>query len=199
MSRQRLILATGNPHKVEEFSDLLHGLKLDVVPASVCGGMPEVEETGNTFAANARLKAAALRAWAPFEDWVVADDSGIEVDALGGAPGLFSARYAGPNADDAANVKKLLKALSDVAPGDRSARFRCVLCLLKGDGAEHFFEGVCEGAIAGSVRGRAGFGYDPVFIPEGFDRSFAELGEALKGELSHRARAVQALREGLSS
>lgn len=192
---RKLIIATGNAHKTEEFAALLVGSGFEVQSAAVCGGMPEVEETGNTFAANAQLKAEALRGAASAESWVLADDSGLEVDALGGEPGIYSARYAGAGATDAANVTKLLTALSTVPVEQRAARFRCALCLIDPEERHHSFEGSCEGRISDAPSGSSGFGYDPVFVPSGFEQSFAELGEAIKGELSHRARAVRALVE----
>jgi len=191
---KQLIIATGNAHKTAEFAQLLAALDFKVQSAAACGGMPEVEETGATFAANAQLKAVALRGTAPPDAWVLADDSGLEVDALGGAPGIFSARYAGPAATDADNVTKLLAALSDSALAQRTARFRCALCLIDPDGRIHPFEGTCEGHISAAPTGTSGFGYDPVFIPADYDQSFAELGETVKAQLSHRARAVATLR-----
>ncbi|MFO8026551.1 MAG: RdgB/HAM1 family non-canonical purine NTP pyrophosphatase [Opitutales bacterium] len=192
---QKLIIATGNAHKTEEFAALLVGSGFEAQSAAACGGMPEVEETGTTFAANAQLKAEALRQFAPDDAWVLADDSGLEVDALGGEPGIFSARYAGAGATDAANVAKLLAALAGLPESKRTARFRCALCLIDPQGRKHSFEGSCEGRISEAPSGSSGFGYDPVFVPTGYGQSFAELGEAIKGELSHRARAVQALVE----
>lgn len=194
---RKLIIATGNAHKAEEFDALLAGYRFEVQSAVVCGGMPEVEETGTTFAANAQLKAEALRQLAPAEAWVLADDSGLEVDALGGEPGIFSARYAGAGATDAANVAKLLAALAGLPESKRPARFRCALCLIGPDGRQHHFEGSCEGRISDAPSGSSGFGYDPVFVPTGYEQSFAELGEASKGELSHRAKAVRALVDSL--
>lgn len=196
---QQLILATGNLHKVGEFAGLLAGMGWEVASAEAGGGMPHVEETGQTFAANAELKAQALRARAPKESWVLADDSGLEVDALGGRPGVFSARYAGSDASDAENVAKLLGELSGLPDAARTARFRCVLCLVAPDGAVRFYEGACEGRIADQPEGASGFGYDPVFVPQGHHSSFAVLGEAIKSELSHRAKAVTALRRALSA
>jgi XTP/dITP diphosphohydrolase len=195
---RRLIVATGNPHKAEEFETLLAGCGFIVCSADVCGGMPEVVEDGDSFAANARLKATALHALAGEGDLVVSDDSGLEVDALDGAPGIYSARYAGEGASDQSNVDKLLGALKEKPTQARGARFRCVLCLIDPLGHEQVFDGSCEGQIAEAATGSEGFGYDPVFIPEGYDRSFGELGEATKSRLSHRARAVQALRKALS-
>ncbi len=191
---QQLIIATGNAHKVEEFSGLLAGLGLRVDSAAVCGGMPPVEETGENFGANARLKAEALLLTAPPDAWVLADDSGLEVDFLRGAPGIYSARYAGPEATDRENVEKLLWTMRDVPASQRAARFRCVLCLARAGHEARFFDGTCEGRIADAPSGGAGFGYDPVFIPEGHGRSFGELGEAAKARLSHRARAVEVFR-----
>lgn len=190
-----LIIATGNAHKTEEFAQLLADSDFEVRSAKLCGGMPEIDETGTTFAANAQLKAEALRKIAPEGSWVLADDSGLEVDALGGAPGIYSARYAGAQATDLENLEKLLDALTDVAPSERSARFRCALCVIAPDGRVLHVDGTCEGRISDAPSGEGGFGYDPVFVPYGYEQSFAELGEAVKGELSHRARAVQALLE----
>ena len=195
----QIIIATGNAHKVLELEQLLSDLNLRVDSARVAGGMPEVEETGKTFEANAKLKADALRALAPKEFYVLADDSGLEVDFLNGAPGVYSARYAGLGASDETNLNKLLTSLRGVEPPKRTARFRCVLCLLTPDGATNYFDGSCEGAIAEAPRGSQGFGYDPVFIPQGYEESFGELGEAVKSHLSHRAQAVQALRNFLAA
>jgi XTP/dITP diphosphohydrolase len=161
--------------------------------------MPDVLEDGDTFEANARIKAIALRALAPKDAWIVSDDSGLEVDALGGAPGIYSARYAGEGASDLHNLNKLLLELEEQAAAQRAARFRCVLCLIDPSGSEQFFDGACEGRIAKAPSGAAGFGYDPVFVPEGHSESFAELGESIKSKLSHRALAVLAMRRCLES
>lgn len=190
-----LIIATGNAHKAGEFADLLKDSGFKVQSAAVCGGMPEVDENGATFAANAQLKAEALRGVAPKEAWVLADDSGLEVDALSGAPGIYSARYAGEGASDRQNLEKLLDALSTVAKSQRTARFRCALCLIDSNGRIFHYDGTCEGRICESPSGTSGFGYDPVFVPSGYEQSFAELGESIKSKLSHRARAVRALLE----
>lgn len=190
---RQLIVATGNAHKTQEFAQLLAESDFEVQSAAVCGGMPEVDENGATFAANAELKAQALRKLAPQEAWVLSDDSGLEVDALDGAPGIYSARYAGPSATDVDNVEKLLGALSNISRTERTARFRCVLSLIDPDGQVLVFDGTCEGHISDQPSGASGFGYDPVFVPVGYDKSFAELGEAIKGQLSHRAKAVEAL------
>jgi XTP/dITP diphosphohydrolase len=196
---KQLIVATGNAHKAEEFDNLLAGCGFEVVSAKVCGGMPQVVEDGLTFAANARIKALALRTLAPAEAWIVSDDSGLEVDALGGAPGIYSARYASEGATDSDNLNKLLVELAKQPKAAGTARFRCVLCLIDPQGVEQYFEGACEGTIAKTPTGSEGFGYDPVFVPQGHKKSFAELGEATKSQLSHRAWAVAALRQGLES
>lgn len=196
---KQLIVASGNAHKVEEFDGLLQASGFEVFSAKVCGGMPDVLEDGDTFGANARIKALALRAIAPKEAWIVSDDSGLEVDALGGAPGIYSARYAGEDASDLRNLNKLLLELEKHAAAKRAARFRCVLCLIDPSGREQFFDGACEGTIAKAPAGAEGFGYDPVFVPKGYRASFAELGEATKSKLSHRALAVLAMRHCLES
>ena len=194
MTQHPLIIATGNAHKVEEFQILLDGLNFDVQSAKACGGMPEVDENGSTFAANAQLKAEALRAQVPAGAWVLADDSGLEVDALDGAPGIYSARYAGLDASDGDNVVKLLEALKNVPRSQRTARFRCVLCVIDHEGYMTHYDGTCEGRIDTNVQGDGGFGYDPIFIPEGYSESFAQLGDSVKSQLSHRAKAVQWMR-----
>ena len=191
MTLKPLIIATGNLHKVNEFKQLLKGLPFEVLSAEACGSMPEVDETGTTFAENAYLKARALHMLAPQSTWVLADDSGLEVDALDGAPGVYSARYAGANASDQDNIAKLLKALKDVPLKARIARFKCALCVIDDKGLVTDYEGSCEGHISISVSGNSGFGYDPVFIPDGYQKSFAELGHTVKSKLSHRARATQ--------
>lgn len=167
--------------------------RVSVFSAKVLGGMPNVAETEATFEGNARLKAMALLEKIEARDWVLADDSGLEVDVLGGAPGVFSARYAGINASDKDNNEKLLKALIGVDEKERSARFRCCLVLMNAQKETHIFNGVCEGAIAVHVTGASGFGYDPLFIPKGYDQSFASLGASVKDLVSHRADALTQL------
>ena len=191
----RIFLATGNAHKLAEIRDMVaaSGLGLTVDSARALGGMPAVDENAGTFEGNARLKAGALRARLPRGAWVLADDSGLEVDALGGAPGVYSSRYAGPGASDGENLEKLLRVLGELPPERRTARFHCVLVLQNGEGAEHVFHGACEGRITFAAAGRGGFGYDPAFQPEGFDRTFGQLGGEVKSRLSHRARALGAL------
>ena len=198
MPDYQLIIASGNAHKVEEFEQLLEGINFSVASAEVCGGMPEVAENGGTFANNSQIKAEALRALAPAEAWIMADDSGLEVDALKGAPGVYSARYAGEDATDEANVSKLLEALADVSFEERTARFRCVLCVIDESGHISHYEGTCEGRIAKAPKGDNGFGYDPVFIPDGHNQTFGQLDDSVKGALSHRDKASHWLKVTLA-
>jgi XTP/dITP diphosphohydrolase len=194
--RERLVIASGNPGKLREFSELLAGLPFDLVAQGDLG-IAGPEETGASFLENALLKArhAATVARAA----ALADDSGLEVDALGGAPGIYSARYAGMYADDAANNAKLVAALRTTPPQSRSARYRCVLVFVAGaaDPAPLNVEGVWEGCILDAPRGSAGFGYDPHFwLPE-LEMTAAELDPGEKNRRSHRAIALRLLRERL--
>lgn len=191
-----IYLATGNEHKVFEISDLLerHGLdQVSVHSAKAVGGMPEVDESADTFAGNAQLKAQALRDRIPAAALALADDSGLEVDALDGAPGVYSARFAGPNATDADNRAKLKAELTRLGLTESSARFRCVLCVIDAQGQASYFPGACEGRVICAERGVNGFGYDAMFIPDGYAETFGELGDAVKARLSHRADAVTKL------
>jgi XTP/dITP diphosphohydrolase len=189
-------LATGNAHKAREFQHLADasGLSVRILPAA---HMPAVVEDTGTFAGNARKKALALQAVLPPEAWVLADDSGVCVDALGGAPGVESAYYAGPEHDAAANLRKLADVMRDVPEGRRGARFVCVLVLRGPGGVEQVFEGRCEGRLVQEPVGGGGFGYDPLFVPEGFDRTYAEIDAATKNRISHRGRAWRELAEWL--
>lgn len=190
-----LLLATRNSHKTREFAEILGP---EFVVRDLAGELelPVVEETGVTFAENAALKAMATSRH--FPGLVVADDSGLEVDALNGAPGVYSARYAGEGAADKQNVAKLLAEL-EKHPASRpySARFRCVLVLAKEGDLLGAFEGAVEGTIVDAPRGSDGFGYDPVFQPTGSTQTFAELPSAEKNRISHRGRAIQSLRTAL--
>jgi XTP/dITP diphosphohydrolase len=181
---KRLILATRNAHKVEEIRSIL--ADYEVCDLSVIANPPVVEETGTTFLENATLKALAISRLTG--DLVLSDDSGLEVDVLGGDPGVYSSRYAGEEGNDTLNNRKLLKEMDGVAT--RGARFRCVMVLAKGGVVLADFSGAVEGTIRESLRGSGGFGYDPLFVPEGYQKSFAELGEEVKNSLSHRARAL---------
>ena len=183
----RLVLATRNAGKVAELQALLAELPVELVSAADLEGAPEVDEDQPTLDGNARKKAATLYAFSGLP--ALADDTGLEVDALGGRPGVHSARYAGPAAIDADNRARLLADLRDAA--DRSARFRTVLAFADG-GEVRLFEGVCEGRILERERGTGGFGYDALFVPEGFDRTFAELPPEEKNAVSHRGRALRA-------
>lgn len=187
----QLVLATHNPHKAREFARLLHGVKLDPLPRDV--ELPP--ETGDTFAANALGKARA--AAAATGRAAIADDSGIEAEALGGRPGVRSARFAGPRATDAENLAQLRAQ----APAGSGLRYVCVLAHATPDGQEHTFEGSCDGTLAGEERGSGGFGYDPVFVPDddGSGRTMAELSEAEKDAISHRGLAARALQAWLAS
>lgn len=198
----QLYLATGNRHKIGEVTAILaaSGIQAQVFPPSAVGGMPEVVEDTGTFVGNARKKAAALAAKLPAHAWAVADDSGVCVEALGGAPGVESAYYAGHPSNDAANNAKLLAALQDVPEIRRRAAFHCCIVAVAGAGAWAAFEGQCRGRILEAPRGSGGFGYDPLFLPDGFSISYAELDDAVKNTISHRARALERfvawLREG---
>jgi XTP/dITP diphosphohydrolase len=202
-----LLIATRNAHKVAEISQLL-GSGVAIRALDDFPGSPAVVEDAATFEGNARKKAETLARWlaadrAAPDFYTLADDSGLEVDALGGAPGAHSARFAattadGPNSPDADNNAKLLRLLEGIPPEKRRARFRCVLALAPTMGGRTVcFEGACEGRIAESPSGAGGFGYDPLFIPEGCAGSFAELGADVKNKISHRARALEKLRDYL--
>jgi XTP/dITP diphosphohydrolase len=184
-------LATTNAGKLNEFRNLLEG-RAEIHALSALAFYAPPPENGKTFEDNARIKARSLKA-VKSGVWVVADDSGLEVDGLGSLPGVHSARYAGDKASDGENVAKLLKMLQIRSPGDRRARFRCVLVAYDPSGREHVLSGTVEGTIATNARGKGGFGYDPVFIPSGQERTFSELGSAFKNKISHRAMAIREL------
>ena len=210
-----LLLASANQGKLRELRTILAGLPVELVGLTEAGlgDPPEVEETGDTFLENARIKARAYAAWSGLA--AVADDSGLEVDALGGAPGVRSARYAGEGAGDRANLDKLLAELDGVPPERRTARFRCAAVLVDpawGSGGlkersgrppegwgEWHAEGTWEGRLLEAPRGTGGFGYDPVFVPDGWDRTSAEVDQATKDAASHRGRAFRALRPAIEA
>ncbi len=199
--RDRLIVATHNAHKTAEIREMVGSHFAEIVDLTGNDGVPVPEEDGDTFEANSTIKAMSASPHFPGA-LILADDSGIEVDALGGAPGVISAIYAGPEADDSANRAKLLRELERAGahePELRTGRFRCVLTLV-GDGVVRArFDGVCEGRILDEERGEGGFGYDSLFVPEGYDRSFGELDAGIKHRISHRARAIAAFREWLET
>lgn len=186
----RLLVCSGNQGKAREIRQIL-GAPFEVVDLAALAEKIAVEETGTSFEENAALKAVAGSL--AFDGWVVADDSGLEVDALGGQPGVHSARYAGPDATDSRNVQKLLQALEGIAAPDRTARFRCVMVIARAGRKEAAFEGTVKGRIALVPSGSEGFGYDPVFIPEGYTLTFAQMLPAIKNRISHRARALEKL------
>jgi XTP/dITP diphosphohydrolase len=191
----RIILATRNPGKVEEIRALLSDLSVEIVPADALDEPLTVEEDSDTLAGNAEKKARAYTE--RYQLPALADDTGLEVDALNGAPGVHTARFAGPDATATDNTRKMLAELDGTA--DRSARFRTVACFVDSSGAAHPFHGVCEGEIAQEPRGEQGFGYDPIFIPEGSDKTFAEMDADEKNAISHRKKAMEAVRQFLTS
>lgn len=183
----QLLAATSNKHKITEFQEMLSkkGLSVTIISPDTIRDFPELTENGITFEENACQKAIAASKYADMSAF--ADDSGLEVKALNGAPGVFSARYAGDDATDSDRIAKLLKELDGVT--DRSARFVCVIALAYRGDVVATFRGEVTGRIAEAPRGSEGFGYDPVFIPDGFEETFAELGPAVKDGISHRANA----------
>ena len=191
----RLVLATHNAHKVRELREILVPALPGLDPASIVGagdvGAAEPVEDGLTFAENALIKARAIAAATGLP--AVADDSGLVVDVLGGAPGIFSARWSGRHGDDAANLELLLAQLADIAPAHRTARFMCAAALVTPDGLEEVRTGALDGVLASEPRGGHGFGYDPVLVPLGETRTCAELTPAEKNAISHRGKAFRAL------
>ena len=189
---KKLVFATNNAHKLEEIRAIL-GDKVGILSLNDINCHADIPETADTLQGNAALKAQYI-----FENYGLdcfADDTGLEVEALNGAPGIYSARYAdGEGHDSEANMKKLLSEMQDKE--NRKARFRTVICLIE-DGKEHFFEGIVNGSIIRERKGGAGFGYDPMFMPDGYSETFAEMGNDEKNKISHRARAVQELCEYL--
>ena len=191
-----LIVATRNTHKTSEIRKLL-GPSFSILDLSTRADWPEIIENGATFTENACLKALAISRVC--QDLVLADDSGLEVDALDGAPGIFSARYAGEPATDQQNIAKLLQALVSLRSGVQTARFRCVIAVARQGKIIHTAEGCVEGTISDRPRGTGGFGYDPVFQPAGYDKTFGELPAETKNQISHRARALRALSDLLTN
>lgn len=186
--KKKLVIATNNAHKLQEIAAIL-GDEIELLSLKDIRCFDEIPETAETLEGNALMKARYIRD--RFGMDCFADDTGLEVEALHGAPGVYSARYAGGEGHDSeANMQKLLKELQGET--NRAARFRTVIALLM-DGEEHLFEGIVNGSIIEEKRGAAGFGYDPLFVPTGYDATFAELGEEVKNQISHRARAVQQL------
>ena len=185
--KKKLVVATNNAHKLEEIAAIL-GDEMELLSLKDINCHADIPETADTLEGNARQKAMYI-----YENYGMdcfADDTGLEVDALNGSPGVFSARYAGDGHDSEANMQKLLKELK--GKENRKAQFRTAICLIM-EGKEYLFEGIVKGTIIEEKRGGAGFGYDPIFVPEGYDQTFAELGNDIKNTISHRARAVEKL------
>ncbi len=196
-SRPALLVATANPGKLREFRQLLRDVPVRIGGLAELPSAPHLAESGTTYVENATHKALTIARWSGCA--TLADDSGLEVDALRGEPGIRSARYAGAAQDDAANIRKLLDALKGVPAAARRARFRCVLVVACPNGATLQAEGCCEGCILESPRGEEGFGYDPVFLYPPLERTFAELTSAVKNQVSHRAQACARLRGEVAS
>ena len=190
--RKKLVFATNNAHKLEEIRAILND-KVDILSLSDIGCHADIPETADTLEGNARQKAMYI-----YEHYGMdcfADDTGLEVESLNGAPGVYSARYAGEGHDSQANMRKLLHEMQ--GKNNRKAQFRTIISLIE-KGEEHQFEGTVKGQIIEEKRGETGFGYDPIFQPEGYELTFAELGHDVKNKISHRARAVSALCDYLS-
>lgn len=188
---RRLVISTGNRNKVLEIKEILKDLPVEIISKDEVGlGNLEVIEDGETLEENSLKKARALKA--NIEYMVMADDSGLFVDALSGAPGVYSSRYGGEDGNDELNNETLLKNLKGL---DRAANFQSVIALIDENGREYSVKGICEGSLLQEPRGSNGFGYDPLFVPDGYDRSFAELPKEIKNAVSHRRRAIDGLRD----
>lgn len=192
----KIILATRNQHKFAEIKEILKELPIEVVSLEDYPQIPDIEETGSTFVENAVLKAQTI--FELTQEWSIADDSGLEVFALNGSPGIFSARFAGDQHDYHENNQKLLKVLHKVPAQQRNAQFRCVAAII-GPGFKEIMEGIVHGKIINELRGNNGFGYDPLFIPEGYDKTFGELNEETKNQISHRALAFEKVKKVLTN
>ena len=197
-----IVLASGNPHKADEIQTWLQsrGHSVRVLTASKFGGMEGCEEAAPDFEGNARIKVEFLRNRVSAEKWILADDSGLSVDALDGAPGVFSARFAGEGATDQQNRELLLERMRKVSQTRRrSAQFVCVLALWRGKGSIEFYRGECKGVLLKRSMGTGGFGYDPIFSPSGSRLSFAEIDPEEKNRISHRGRALEKLEKELTA
>jgi XTP/dITP diphosphohydrolase len=186
---QKIVLATNNPHKAGEIREILRGIPFEILSAADFPNFPDPEEHGATLEENARIKAIAVHKATGL--WAIADDSGLEVDALGGAPGVVSARFAGPGCTFADNNRKLLELMKDIPDGERGARFRCVAALAMSPDDVHVFTGEIAGTITREPHGQGGFGYDPVFFVPVLGGTFAEASAMDKNRLSHRGRAFR--------
>lgn len=192
---KQLVIASNNAGKLREIREILAPFGIEAISQRAAGFDAEVEETGTTFAENAKLKAQAV--YAVLHHPVIADDSGLEIDALDGAPGVYSHRFAGENATDAQRMEKVLELLGDLPPEKRTARFVCVLCYLDENGKEQLFSGTCEGRIGTQPLGENGFGYDPVFCVG--EKTMAQMTEDEKNRISHRGNALSKLQEYFES
>ncbi len=192
----RIIAATKNKHKIEEIEAITKEFGMEII-SRAAAGVPdiEIEEDGDTFEENSEKKARGIMELC--DEITIADDSGLMVDALGGAPGVISARFAGEEGNDTKNNDKLIALLSDVAPENRTARFVSVITMVYPNGRKIVARGECEGHMIDQPKGSNGFGYDPLFVPVGYDRTFAELSGTEKNQISHRAIALQNLRKKL--
>jgi XTP/dITP diphosphohydrolase len=189
---KKLVVSTGNEHKILEIREILHDLNIEVLSKNDIGLKElDVEEDGKTLEENSLKKARALSEKTDY--MVIADDTGLFVNALNGEPGVYSSRYAGEDGNDKKNCEKLIKKLENVE--NRSAYFKTVIALITEDKEEIIAEGICRGKIGKEPKGQNGFGYDPLFIPEGYDKTFAELGHDIKNRISHRALALKELRK----
>ncbi|MCI0450050.1 MAG: XTP/dITP diphosphatase [Chlorobi bacterium] len=192
----KIFIASRNKGKIKEIKNYLDGLDISFSSLLDTPRIENIEETGKTFEENALIKGRSV--YNEVKIPVLADDSGLEVDCLKGEPGILSARYAGKNSDDKKNCEKLLKNLEEVTGAGRSAKFKCILVYLD-EGGPKYFEGVCKGIIIEETRGQNGFGYDPIFVPDGFSKTFAELDFETKSRISHRGIALKKLREYLTA
>lgn len=198
MKKRKLVLSTGNQHKVEEIKNILEGLSIEVVSKKDVGlGELDVVEDGYTLEENSLKKAKALAE--KLDYMVLADDSGLFVDILNGEPGVYSSRYAGEEGNDVKNNNKLLHELKDISLNKRGAKFKTVIVLITENKEIIVVSGECAGKIGFKLKGKNGFGYDPLFIPEGYNETFAELGEEVKNKISHRAKALENLKEALKN
>lgn len=198
MKIDEIILATGNKHKVLEIKDILKDLSIKIKPMTEFDNYPEVVEDGNTLEENAIKKAVEVAKF--FNKWAIADDTGLEVDYLNGAPGVYSSRYAGEDCSYDDNNQKLLKALTDVPLEKRKAKFRCVIALSDPKGNIFVLsDGEINGLISQDLSGTKGFGYDPIFFVKEYNKTFAELGDGIKNEISHRALALKEFKKNIAN
>ena len=184
----KLILATRNKAKIQEIKSILQDLHLEILSSADFPDIPEIIEDGKTFSANAIKKAETVCTYTHLP--ALADDSGLEIDALGGNPGVLSSRFAGPECNDVKNINKVLDLMKDIPESRRQARFRCVIAFAQPGETTQTREGECRGTISTEPRGSAGFGYDPIFLVPEYNKTFAELGEGVKNRISHRSRAL---------